>query len=384
MTPLRITAVLTVLAAVVVLLTRVRLAKDEGAGRLAIPPAVLRLHTFAGVPAIAVWTAFLVTGLDPLGWLGLVLWGVTVVAGLLVLARRMPARGRHSSSAQVDSWGRWPGALGARPCRPSRGSDDLHLVHGRGRAVRGRLTVLVSMGSLALGGLAVAGVPSTAEAAGEHRAVNERRVIGTSVKGRDIVAYRVGNPAAKVTAVAMAVMHGDEAAPRKILRSIVEGRKVKGIDLWVIPTMNPDGLARGTRKNARGVDLNRNFPYRWADLDGSYESGAEAASEPETRAVMRFFRDIRPRYVVSYHQPLHGVDVSTKSTRRFAIRLARGLDLPRKRLVCGGVCHGTFTQWYNHRIDKRAVTVEYGSRPSRHRMRVVAPRQLVRTLGGRY
>jgi hypothetical protein len=48
------------------------------------------------------------------------------------------------------------------------------------------------------------------------------------------------------------------------------------------------------------------------------------------------------------------------------------------------VCHGTFTQWYNHRIDGKAVTVEYGDRPGRHRMRVRAPRQLVRVLGGHY
>jgi hypothetical protein len=107
---MRITIVLTVLAAVVVVLTRVRLAKDEGsAGRLSIPAGLLNLHTSAGVPALLLWTAFLVTGTDLLGWLGILFWWVTVVAGLLVLARWLPAKGRHSSGPQADTWGEGPG-----------------------------------------------------------------------------------------------------------------------------------------------------------------------------------------------------------------------------------------------------------------------------------
>ena len=109
MTPFRITLVLTVLAAVVVVLTRVRLAKDEGAGRLSIPHGLLNTHTFAGVPALGLWVAFLITGNTLLGWLGLAFWWVTVVAGLLVLARWMPAKGRHSSGPTADTWGEGPG-----------------------------------------------------------------------------------------------------------------------------------------------------------------------------------------------------------------------------------------------------------------------------------
>ena len=93
----------------------------------------------------------------------------------------------------------------------------------------------------------------------------------------------------------------------------MDGGPISGVDLWVIPSYNPDGLARGTRENAQGVDLNRNFPHRWADLDGTYESGSGPASEPETRAVMRFLRDVRPARVLSFHQPLYGVDKDTKT-----------------------------------------------------------------------
>lgn len=110
-TPLLITIVLTVLAAVVVVLTRVRLGRprDEAAGRLSIPSGLLNTHTVAGAGALVLWTVFLVTGTELLGWLGLLLWWVTVVAGLLVLTRWMPARGRHSSGPVSDTWGEGPG-----------------------------------------------------------------------------------------------------------------------------------------------------------------------------------------------------------------------------------------------------------------------------------
>lgn len=111
MTPILTTIVLTVLAAVVVVLTRVRLSRNQGeaAGRLSIPAGLLNTHTGFGVLALVAWTAFLVTRSTMLGWIGLLLWWVVVVAGLLILARWMPAKGRHSSGPVTDTWGEGPG-----------------------------------------------------------------------------------------------------------------------------------------------------------------------------------------------------------------------------------------------------------------------------------
>lgn len=110
-TPQTITIVLTVLAAVVVVLTRVRLAKDGGdaAGRLSIPPGLLNAHTVAGALALVLWTVYLFTGTSIVGWVGLLFWWITVAAGLLILARWMPAKGRHSSGPVMDTWGGGPG-----------------------------------------------------------------------------------------------------------------------------------------------------------------------------------------------------------------------------------------------------------------------------------
>ena len=253
------------------------------------------------------------------------------------------------------------------------------------------LVVLTSvvLTSAVLGGPAPAGQPPVlsmvttayAERGDLPRAVVERRVIGTSVSGRPIRAWRLGEPGRR-RVVLISTMHGNEPHTRQILTSLRDGRPIRGIDLWVIPTYNPDGLARHSRRNARGVDPNRNYPYDWVDLDGTYESGPRPASEPETRAVMAFLRRIDPVRLIGFHQPLNGVDTDTKDPR-FARRLARALRLPQTTLDCGGLCHGTMTGWFNARFEGSALTVEYATRPSRHRMSVQAPHQLLDVLGAR-
>ncbi|CAM3564374.1 M14 family zinc carboxypeptidase [Nocardioides zeicaulis] len=210
-------------------------------------------------------------------------------------------------------------------------------------------------------------------------AVVEVRTLGRSVRGRPIRAFRLGEPGRR-RVVLFSTMHGNERSTKAILEGLRDGRAIRGVDLWVVPTYNPDGFAAGTRRNAHGVDLNRNFPYAWADLDGSYESGPGPASEPETRAVMKFLRDVDPVRVLSFHQPLDGVDTDTKDPR-FARRVARALRLPRTTLDCGGLCHGTMTMWFNHHFRGTALTVEYGAHPSRRRMATEAPRQLLHLFG---
>ena len=242
------------------------------------------------------------------------------------------------------------------------------------------LAATLGLVAASLSVLAPGSTPSAgAAAADEVDAVIGQRVLGRSVRDRRIMAYHLGEPG-KREVVLISTMHGDEPDTRGILQALRDGRPIHGIDLWVVPVYNPDGLAAGTRRNARGVDLNRNYPYKWADLDGSYESGPGPASEPETRAMMRFLRDVRPSRILSFHQPLYGVDTDTKR-KQFARRVARKLDLPAKRFDCGGVCHGTMTGWYNHHFRGGALTVEYGPHPTRRMMRVTAPRRVLSVWG---
>ena len=178
------------------------------------------------------------------------------------------------------------------------------------RALLAAVGVLVA----GLGVVPSASVPAAAvEAESPARpAVVEVRTIGHSVRGRPIRALATRRAGQATDRAGLDDARQRAAHHAGSSRALRDGSAIEGVDLWVVPTYNPDGLARGTRRNARGVDLNRNFPYRWKDLDGSYESGPRPASEPETRAMMAFLDEIDPRRVVSFHQPLHGVDTDTK------------------------------------------------------------------------
>jgi hypothetical protein len=107
--------VLTALSAVVIVLTRLRMRHGQGAGRFHVGNRLLDLHTLSGVAAIIVWTVFLVADKDSaagsatVGIIGLGLYWITTVAGLLILVRWLPSHGKHASDGAQDSWSDGPG-----------------------------------------------------------------------------------------------------------------------------------------------------------------------------------------------------------------------------------------------------------------------------------
>lgn len=106
-----LTWMLTALAAIVVLLTRIRLssADHRPAGRADFSTAVLTTHTVAGVVALALWVPGLLMQSQPLTLLGLLAWWIVTAAGLLLLVRWLPSGGRHSGDVVVDTWSQGPG-----------------------------------------------------------------------------------------------------------------------------------------------------------------------------------------------------------------------------------------------------------------------------------
>lgn len=144
-------------------------------------------------------------------------------------------------------------------------------------------------------------------------------VYGTSLEGIPLTVYLPDQAPADV--VVLAAIHGDEAettvAVSEALRCLPRG----DLKAAVILCGNPDGMLRGTRGNAGGVDLNRNFPTsNWSPDPVFYKSrandardialspGAQPASEPETRALLSLLERLKPRAVVSLHSALACVD----------------------------------------------------------------------------
>lgn len=161
-----------------------------------------------------------------------------------------------------------------------------------------------------------------------------RESIGKSVEGRDIWAVAITNKDSnqkrtKPTILVDATHHAREVMTTEVALDVIEyltenhdtETKVQDwldkYEVWVVPMLNPDGNHRVWtedtmwRKNAQGgygVDINRNYPYRWAGCSGSSGSktsdtyrGASPASEPETQALMNLVKRINPKFNLSYH-----------------------------------------------------------------------------------
>ena len=225
-------------------------------------------------------------------------------------------------------------------------------------------------------------------------------VLGRSVQGRAIVAYRKGTPGAKHRVVLLGQIHGNERAGVTTAKAARKLAVRRDTEVWVVPTMNPDGLAANTRTNARGVDLNRNWPLNWRrSAKGLTWSGPRAASEPETRAMMRFLKKVRPTYVTSLHQPFGEVGLTTDKPRAFQRRLAKNLRLPLAEIGIGGPeprkltraqekkrglqpgggdNSPTLTGWYNARYPGTAITVEFVRRPRSAFVRRTAPKAILK------
>jgi protein MpaA len=201
-------------------------------------------------------------------------------------------------------------------------------------------------GALALALAATIGAAANGTASAADPTGSRSFTLGHSVHGRAITAIETGDLDSPDTALVVGCIHGNESAGIAIATRLARSGPTPELDLWIIPDLNPDGVAAATRGNGHGVDLNRNFPWRWQRLSGLFYSGPHPLSEPESRIAYRLISRLHPSISIWFHQHLDVVDESGGSLaveRRFAaltgLRLAR---LPREP--------GSAVGWENHRF----------------------------------
>jgi murein peptide amidase A len=161
---------------------------------------------------------------------------------------------------------------------------------------------------------------------------------------RPITAVEIGDLDARRRALVVGCIHGNEPAGIAIANRLTKLAPPRELDLWIVPDLNPDGVAAGTRGNADHVDLNRNFPWGWQPLTGMFYSGPHPLSEPESLIAYRLIGHLRREVSVWFHQHLDVVDESGENVaveRHFAqrtgLRLARLAREP-----------GSAVGWTNH------------------------------------
>jgi protein MpaA len=207
----------------------------------------------------------------------------------------------------------------------------------------------------ALGGGAPAARPQGALSPVTHGA---RSLLGRSEDGRPIALVRAGDPAGARVLV-FGLIHGNEDAGIPVTRALERLGAGSPANLWIVPDLNPDGHARDTRQDARGVDLNRNWSSGWRrggrPFD-TYYGGPRPFSERETRLARALILRVRPRVTIWFHQHMNLIWANGSPGLRAGRIYARASGM---RLYHHASLPGTSTLWQDRQLrGNAALTVE--------------------------
>jgi len=240
----------------------------------------------------------------------------------------------------------------------------------------------------------------------------EAESIGKSVGGRDIPLVRLGNGEKKILiigsehareyATTSLIMRAiDEYSKAYVLNKKIDGTNVRNVldkvTFYFIPMLNVDGvqliLGKATAKdikivqkhvgkkyfkrhrslwkaNLRGVDLNRNYPFRWSSGYTTRHrghmnfKGRTQSSEPEIRAVVSLCASNRFAYMLTMHsrgQVIYWKDRFNDVVPGAAALASKVRSVTKYRLMPTSgwnSCAGESAKWFRAMYNKPALTVE--------------------------
>lgn len=132
-----------------------------------------------------------------------------------------------------------------------------------------------------------------------------------TVGNRDVELLKADSNSGDKTVLIIGVFHGDEPQGEYLIRKFMSQRKEPCKNqIYIIPCLNPDGKALGTRQNANGIDLNRNFPTKNRKIieDEHYFGGTEGGSEIETQFIIDVLKEYKPDFILTIHAPYRVVN----------------------------------------------------------------------------
>ena len=128
-----------------------------------------------------------------------------------------------------------------------------------------------------------------------------------------------------------------------------------------MPLVNPDGYKAGTRRNARGIDINRNFPTKDFGSEEEKPGGTEPASEPETQAILDVVSRCKPDLIITLHTSLACVNYNGECAVPVAERMSEICGLPVKGDI-GYPCPGSMGTYYGWERELPVITLELPKR----------------------
>ncbi len=204
------------------------------------------------------------------------------------------------------------------------------------------------------------------------------QTIGYSVKGRPIIAHTFGSGSTAILYTAN--IHGNEVGTKYLMDLWMKELESKssqipaGRKIVVVPLVNPDGYAAGTRNNANNVDLNRNFATAdWKkdvpDTSGKMVVGGGGASpmdQPETIAIANLTSQLKPRTTMQYHNVGSMVESNQAAHANALAQIYTGLsgyqNITGNSNAFGYAITGTYEGWMAEKLGLASIVIELGSR----------------------